>query len=345
VPVIPSALERFVFFGLKLGPAPALDIAGATGLRATAAAIRAGIFDSLASRPMDPRELAHKSGAESDRMTALLEHLVSFGYLERQGDLYRNSDLTSRWLVSTSPRCIAPFLRFWDEVVITLGWADLGGFMTGGPGFDLYGWLDAHPDHWQLAQDGFRSVARLEADSVARKIDLRPGAGIVDIGGGHGLYTVALLRRYPDARATILDLERPLAAASQTLAEAPDVADRIELRAGDVFETDLDGGFDAALLFNVIHGFQPERLHELLGRTRRTVRLGGRVFVLDQLAGKAPGPATRAFKSMLDLSYRLVLGGRTYSADELFDLLRRAGFERPRRIRLATSDLVEARAA
>lgn len=342
MPMIPSALERFVFFRLKLGPAPLLDIVGATGLRAAAAALRERIFDVLASRSMDQAELADASGSDRDRLGALLEHLVSFGYLERHGNRYRNSDLTNRWLVSTSPRSIAPFLRFWDEVVIPFGWAELGGLTRGGPGFDLYAWLDAHPEHWQLAQDAFRSVARLEADAVARRIQLPRDARIIDIGGGHGLYAVALLRRYQSARATILDLERPLAAASQTLAEAPDVADRIELRAGDVFEADLDGGFDAALLFNVIHGFQPERLHDLLGRTRRTVRPGGRVFVLDQLAGKAPGPATRAFKSMLDLNYRLVLGGRIYSADELFDLLRRAGFERPRRIRLATSDLVEA---
>lgn len=340
--MIPSALERLVFFGLKLGPAPALDIAGATGLRTAAAALRVGVFDSLASRPMDLAELAHVSGTDSDRLVALLEHLISFGYLEQHGSLYRNSDLTTRWLVSSADRCIAPFLRFWDEVVIPLGWADLGGFMRGGPGFDLYAWLDTHPDQWPLAQDAFRAVARLEADSVARKIDLPRAARIVDIGGGHGVYTVALLRRHAEARATIFDLERPLAAARRTLDEHLDVADRVDLRVGDIFGDDAGSGFDAALLFNVVHGFQPERLQELFVSARRTLRPGGRIFVLDQLAGKAPGPATRAVKSMLDLNYRLVLGGRMYHAEELLDQLRRAGLDRPRRIRLATSDLIEA---
>ncbi|MDZ7711909.1 MAG: class I SAM-dependent methyltransferase [Rhodovibrio sp.] len=31
-------------------------------------------------------------------------------------------------------------------------------------------------------------------------------SSVLDIGGGHGLYTELVLRRYPDAEATILDL-------------------------------------------------------------------------------------------------------------------------------------------
>ena len=342
MPVIPSALERLVLFGLKLGPPPLLDIAGATGLRAVAAALREGIFDALAPRPMDGAEIAATLGGEADRLTSLLDHLASFGYVERRGARYRNSGFTTRWLVSSSPRSIAPFLRFWDEVVLPQGWGDLGGFVRGGPGADLYAWLDAHPEQWQLAQDAFRAVARLGAPSIARRIDLSRGARIVDIGGGHGMYAVAILRRYPDARAVVFDRERPLAAARQTLAAERDVAGRIELRAGDIFHVDPGSGFDAALLFNVIHGLHAGRLRELLVRARRTLRPGGKLFVLDQIAGRSPGPATRAIRSMLDLNYRLVLGGRTYGAAELMDLLRQAGFVRTRRLGLLSSDLVEA---
>ena len=99
----------------------------------------------------------------------------------------------------------------------------------------------APPDdpYWERYIRGQRELARLSAAEVARKLRLPSGARqLLDIGGGHGLYSAALCRRHPGLTATVLDLPGS-AAVGREIVAAAGMADRVRFRDGDATAGDL----------------------------------------------------------------------------------------------------------
>ena len=103
--------------------------------------------------------------------------------------------------------------------------------------------LDFHatmtPEQWQIYQRGQRDHARLAADEVARRTRVPRGAtAMLDVGGAHGLFSVALCRKHPGLRATVLDLAPAVEASAPLLAEEG-LGARVVHRVGDALTDDL----------------------------------------------------------------------------------------------------------
>src|SRR5437762_687641 len=83
--------------------------------------------------------------------------------------------------------------------------------------------LDVHAamsgDDWGLYQRGMRAQATFAVPEVARRTPVPRGArDMLDIGGSHGYFSVALCRRHAGLRATVLDLPAAVAHAAPLLA-------------------------------------------------------------------------------------------------------------------------------
>ena len=76
---------------------------------------------------------------------------------------------------------------------------------------------------------------------------------------------MALCRRHPGLRATIVDLPGSARIGREIVAEAG-MADRVHHVEGDMFEADLGGPHDGALCFNIVHHLSPERAKALFAR-------------------------------------------------------------------------------
>src|SRR3546814_18191010 len=68
---------------------------------------------------------------------------------------------------------------------------------------------------------------------------------------------------------------------------------RISDWSSDVCSSDLGQDYDVALLFNIIHGIQPDKNSELLTKVARALVPGGLIVILDQLADPISGPTAR----------------------------------------------------
>jgi len=178
------------------------------------------------------------------------------------------------------------------------------------------------------------AIARLVSGEVAGKLKfLSSGGRLLDVGGGHGEYSVALCRKFPDLVAVLFDSPQTLAAGRKHVV-AEKLGQRITFQEGDFLAGDLPTGFDAVLLFNIVHGFTAEQNMALFRKVRRALQPGGRVVVLDQLDKNIPMASLTATARLLALSYYHVLGGRVYPFDEIAGWLEAAGFREVRRIDL-----------
>src|SRR4029078_3256749 len=107
---------------------------------------------------------------------------------------------------------------------------------TGKP-FELHSRIEK--DEWDSYQRGMRSIANAAVGETVRRMPMPKGATeMLDIGGSHGFYSVALCRKHDGLRSAIRDLPQAIEHAAPLLA-AEGMGDRVVHRAGDALADDL----------------------------------------------------------------------------------------------------------
>ena len=330
MPVQPSFLERFLFNQLNVAPLPLLDLAGAIAYQAMATASQLDLFATIGGGAFTPAELASQLGTNERGIQALLTALESIGYVEKKNDRYANSAMTKKWILGEGIFDLDSAAHYWGAVINQLWPAAAEIIRTGERPFRFYGWIEDNPDLSAAFQKMMVTSALLIGKEIANKLDLpTSNARILDVGGGHGLFSIILCQHYPGLKATILDSPVALKTAQEKVTQYG-LDERIELVEGDLWQVPWGQGYDAVLLFNIIHHFDLGANQKLLDLAAGALKQGGQVAVLEQVDGKVFGNASNAFIQLIALQYFLFVDGRVYSAEEIGHLLTESGFEAPR---------------
>jgi 2-polyprenyl-3-methyl-5-hydroxy-6-metoxy-1,4-benzoquinol methylase len=139
---------------------------------------------------------------------------------------------------------------------------------------------------------------------------------MLDVGGGHGAYSAAFCRRYPQLNATILDLPQAVEVANSLVAEE-NLEDRISLRTGDATTEDLGRTvWDIVLVSHLMHHFSEAQNRALLKRCADALQPNGVVIILDVLRGSADGAGSQT-GILLDLYFAITSLSGTFSAEQI----------------------------
>jgi SAM-dependent methyltransferase len=303
-----GVIERLAFM-LDLTPTPIADTHVAfTAARAIMTGTSLGIFDAIADGADTPAAIAAACHTDERATHSLLGCLVALGYLRLVRGRYANARRVKKWLLARSPHSLR------DKVLFqTIEWTLVSGledFVRTGKAVDLHAALE--PRGWSLYQDAMRALAASSAPVIARRIRLpRHAERMLDVGGSHGLYSVALCRRYPRLRSEILEL--PAAAERSSLhVSRHGLGDRVRLRIGDALRDDLgEDIYDLVLVNNLVHHFSDAENAALAKRVARALRPGG-LFVIGDIAKTAAG-RRGAFDRTLDLYFALTSNAGTWS--------------------------------
>ncbi|GAA0897433.1 methyltransferase [Virgisporangium ochraceum] len=322
-------------------PTPMLDLVGLMAAQAAVTAVEVGVFEALGAEPRDADDLAAALGLRPDGLAVLLDTLVAVGYLDREGRRYANRPATERWLGASGG--YAGVLSLWVSIVTEL-WGTLPSVLRGrAPRADFHAWLVKDPDRLERFQRLQRGLAGWLADEVVERMPVPDGASrLLDLGGGHGWYSVAFCRRYPALTATVVDLPAAVDIGRDVVA-AEGLADRVAFHGGDLTDGDLtDGvgggaGHDVVLLFNVVHGFDPDRARDLVRAAVAATRPGGIVAVLETEPQARAGVVEQAFTRCFALNLWHTQGGQVYPPVTLATWLVEAGCDPPRELPLHRS--------
>ncbi len=312
-------------------PSPVLDLLTAFRRSKTMfAAVSLGVFDTLAAGPKEATTLATELRANHDAITRLLDACVGLRLLRREGAAYANTPTASAYLTHASPRRMTGYLAFTDQILWKL-WADLeGAIREGGPGWKRsFGWdgpVFANIFHTpELRREflmGMHGFGLISSPRVVEAFDLSRFRRLVDLGGATGHMAVAACRRYPELRAVVLDLPEVVPVAKELVA-ATEVADRVEVAAGDFFADPLPQA-DLYTLGRILHDWSEEKIGALLRKAHAALPTGGAVLVAEKLiAADRTGPD---WAQMQDLNMMLVTEGRERTLAEYANLLKHAGF-------------------
>jgi cyclopropane fatty-acyl-phospholipid synthase-like methyltransferase len=173
-----------------------------------------------------------------------------------------------------------------------------------------------------------RPVAPIIADALALPEDRR--LRVLDVGGGHGGYSIALAQRYPLLTATVFELPRVVPVAREIIAQA-EMAERVSVQEGDFQRDALGSGYDLALVLGVLNGEPPEGRAALIAKVFTALSPGGRIvlrdFVLDADRAGPPEAAIFALQMLLATG-----AGGLDTCDEWTSWLTAAGFDPPQTI-------------
>lgn len=245
-----------------------------------------GVFEAVADGDRRATELAAELSVAPDVLERLLNAAAALGLLERMGNVYRNTPATAACLADErKPGYLGNLFRregaFYDR------WGRLTEAIRTGRRPDANRAME-DADNWvRDFEYALYDLARLYGPAVADALKLHPedrSWRVLDVGGGHGGYSVALARRYPQLSAVVFDLPPVIDVAEEIVANT-DVTDRVTLRAGDFLVDDLGSGYDVALVFGVLLSEPPDRRQALLHRIRAALKPDGvlvlREFILD----------------------------------------------------------------
>lgn len=326
MPIQPNFLERTAFFTLNAVPAPMLDLAGALAFRALSTAVHLNLFTALAERPSSPAELAQTLNLRERGTRRLLEALATIGYVTEKNGRYHNTAMTEKWLIGDTVIDMQAAMTSFDAFLREL-WPHAPEIVRSGERpFDFYQFTANTPGLSDAHQRMMQSNANLVGPAIVKKVALPATAvRLLDVGGGHGQFTVHFCQAHPRLTATIMDSEIALETARQNIKEAQ-LNDRVDLYAADLWSAAWGTEWDGILLFNLLHHYDLETNHKLLNKAHAALKPGGKVAIFDQVAGKQFGSAANAFIKLVGLMYYLFADGRTFTREELTSLLSDVGF-------------------
>ncbi|GLW71411.1 SAM-dependent methyltransferase [Kitasatospora phosalacinea] len=279
---------------------------------AVTAAAKLGVFTALREGPKTLEELAGAIGASVDGTRAVADVAAVLGWLELSDGRYATGPLAERWLDTDSVLDFTPAL-LWAYELTNVLWELPQAVRDGKPAQSLWErWADK-PEAGKDFSAYMKVKSRLTVDSITEAVPVPEGAQrLLDLGGSHGLHTMAFCRRYPELTATILDLPEALANTGAAL-EAEGLADRVSLRRGSFLTEDLGEGYDVVLLFEIVHNHTDEENRDLIARAAKALRPGGKIVVLEDVRGEKLDEHNAAFS----LAMFACSGDRTYSLPEI----------------------------
>jgi SAM-dependent methyltransferase len=288
--------------------------------RALTCGVILGVFDALHERKGSVPDLARRLGLHLQGTESLTTTLLALGYLDyRDGEL-SNAPVSERLLVRSSPESIATFIGEQGD----LHWEVLTMLPEAVRDGTAYGMHEEgrDPERWRAYMRGLFEASRHEHEANAALVPVDEPQRLVDVAGGHGGFSMAMCRRHPSLRATILDLP-PAAAVGREIVEQEGFADRVSFEEGDVFELGLDDGIDVVAAFNLVHHLPEQRDRELVRMAREALRPGGCLVIGDTEQPDPGDPGHGAFSSLLFYAFS---HGRNFSRDEIAGWLAEAGF-------------------
>jgi cyclopropane fatty-acyl-phospholipid synthase-like methyltransferase len=184
--------------------------------------------------------------------------------------------------------------------------------------FDLFRDVPDQADNFHRAMTDFSSHA---AQALLEAYDFSGIQKLADVGGGHGILLVSILRRYPAMQGVLFDLPEVIAGATE-VAHFTGLDGRIHYESGSFLET-VPAGCDAYIMKNIVHDWDDERAGTILRLMREKLPAGGRVLLYEMVVPEdaSPSPAKTLDIEMLACTP----GGRERTEAEFRELFASAG--------------------
>ncbi len=249
---------------------------GSVKSRVLLAAIELRVFDVLRTAK-SAEETTAVLGTHPENTRHLLRAMTACGLLEHVNGVFKNSYEAMAFLDTESPTYIGTWLTQAAKAFepILDGFCDL---VQHGPPQTI---PEAHMNSEIMCESYTHAHAQTELAGIAQKTaslvralpEYRGFKRMLDLGGGPGLNSVAIVQEHPHLESVVFDRKRVVDIAREYI-ERFGVVDRIETRAGDYSSDALGTGYDFILASDTLY-YPSEELDDIASKLFSALNPGG----------------------------------------------------------------------
>ena len=286
----------------------------------TAAIVHLDLFTALADNPADLPSICRRFSIHPRPASTLCTLLVANGLLRRDGNgILHVTDTAREFLVSGSPFDARPY---YASIAEKPGVADFLTVLRTDRPANWPGEEGEADWHAAMRTDAFAESFTAAMDCRGRVLGSGLAAALagsqprrlLDVGGGSGVYAIAVARAFPELRATVLEAS-PVDCIARRTISAAGLDGRIDVVTADMFTDPWPADHDTHLFSNVLHDWNEADCRRLLAKSVAALPDGGRLLIHDMLLDDdMSGPLWAAEYSVL---LTTVTQGRLYSAAEI----------------------------
>jgi SAM-dependent methyltransferase len=244
---------------------------GYQNYQALIAALDTGICDYLGEKGQsDKEELAKETGINGMFIRPFLATLVDIGVLTVEDGVYANTKAATEFLVSSSAFFQGDQLRTvgkgqWNKLseAIRRKEPKLNGFSSGPSG----AFINA------LAQRSLQGELQTIVRTITQWDGFHNAKRVLDLGGGHGLYTIALCQENPYLHGLVFDKPHIIETTQRYISQYK-MDNRITAKGGDICIDTFGSGYDIVLISHLLYKFR-KNLEPIFNKVYDALKPGG----------------------------------------------------------------------
>ncbi len=291
-------------------------------------AFELGVFTALASRKRTSVDVAKALRVDERGLDRLMNALCALGLLRKRGQRFSNTPFSEHYLIKGKPGYLGGLVHtanLWNS------WTTLTKAVSHG-GTVLH--RQARKGSERKRVQGFIAAmhqrAFAQASATVRLLDLSAVQKTLDVGGGSGAFSMALVRAKNDIQATVFDLPDVIPL-TRSYVRGSGLSRQFTFQAGNFQKDEFDKDYDLILLSAIIHMNSVADNKRLFKKCTRALNLRGQLVVQDYIMNDdRTRPAAGAFFAL-----NMLVGtdaGDTYTEKEVRSWMKAAGLSRVRRI-------------
>lgn len=296
---------------------------------ALGAAMEWGVFWYLAEKPLPAANVARSLNIPLNRCHHWLQILCRLGLLEESEEGYAASGIAREAILNAQSQDTWAFQAYEDrrssfyvqDLALNIGKPISTWQAVNLPPADYFQQVQEDPDYSARFTRKLYEIHIPLAEQLANILDLQGVKMLLDLGGGSGVVSFALLRKQHNLTSVVVDVEN-VCRAGREIASENKLEKRITYLVADFMQDDLPAGFDMVMLCDA--GSFSEHLFR---KIYDALNPEGRLVIVDKFSpDRTSAPPSRLSSAFLDSLKHPAESINFTTAEAVQNRLQQAGF-------------------
>ena len=284
-----------------------------------------GVFNALSGSKKTAEDVTRKIKGKLRGAEILLNALAAMGYIKKVKKFYINTPFSEKYLVKGKETymgsALGHYYQMWQD------WGNLVNIVKKGSDHIEFEkkFLKTDAKQTEVFIDTMYQLGFYDAMTLASGLDLDGVKRVLDVGGGPGHYSFAMIEKNPGIKATVLDLPLTLRVTKKYINKR-NMVGKVDTLEGNFLEADYGNNHDLVLLSHVLHSNSFKDCQKMINKSYKALNKEGMIviheFVLNNDKATPPDPAIFSVNMLVNTKE-----GASYSISELTSLLKNAGFK------------------